>query len=199
VVRRKVSVQETETSWDGIHQGIVQLKECCDNGGCKFPAEMIAGIRLLSAPLNRAINSERSRLSSSAIELVTALLAGLGLSFAPLATSFLPTLIGLCARTNKVFTKRARTCILAIIQGTQSPSLLPLLVRFLGHKSPAVRLVVAEGVLAYLCRPVVDVTRARLLEEVVKSTSRDASADVRKVGRDISEAYKAILPGGIER
>ncbi|KAJ8581368.1 hypothetical protein M405DRAFT_925434 [Rhizopogon salebrosus TDB-379] len=160
---------------------------------------MVAGIRALSTQLNHAISSERSRLSGTAIELVTALLAGLGHSFAPLITLFLPTLIGLCARTNKVFTKRAKTCVLAVIQGTQSQSPLPILVRSLAHKSPAVRLVAAEGILAYLNRPAVDVTRVRLLEEAIKLTSRDASAEVRKTGTKIFEAYKAILPERIER
>jgi hypothetical protein len=59
--------------------------------------------------------------------------------------------------------------------------------------------VAAEGILAYLNRPAVDVTRVRLLEEAIKLTSRDASAEVRKTGTKIFEAYKAILPERIER
>ncbi|OJA14492.1 hypothetical protein AZE42_04438 [Rhizopogon vesiculosus] len=202
VVRGKVSLEETEESWDKIEQGFVQLTECCNNGGCEFAAEMVAGIRSLSRQLNHAMNSERSRLSGSAIELVTTLLAGLGPSFEPLVSLFLPTLLGLCARTNKVFTSRAKACIFAVIENTQSPSLLPYLAESVNHKSTFLRLVAAEGVLACLnCFNPPDIekdTRVRLIEDVIRLTARDASADVRRSGKKIFEAYKALLPDRVE-
>jgi len=198
-----VSLEETEESWDKIEQGILQLTQCCNNGGCEFIAEMIAGIRSLSRPLNHAMNSERSRLSGSAIELVTALLAGLGPSFEPLISLFLPTLLGLCARTNKVFTSRAKACIFAVIETTQLPSVLPYLAESVNHKSNFLRLVAAEGVLACLnCFNPPDIekdSRVRLIEDVIKLTARDASADVRRAGKKIFEAYKALLPDRVER
>lgn len=181
----------------------MQLTECCRNGGCEFATEMVTGIRSFSRPLNHAMNSERSRLSGSAIELVTALLAGLGPSFEPLVSLFLPTLLGLCARTNKVFTSRAKACIFAIIENTQSPSLLPYLAESINHKSIFLRLVAADGVLACLnCFNPPDIekdTRARLIEDVIRLTARDASADVRRTGKKIFEAYKALLPDRVER
>lgn len=202
VVRGKVSLEETEESWDKIEQGIVQLTQCCNNGGCDFATEMVAGVRSLSRPINHAMNSERSRLSGSAIELVNALLAGLGSSFEPLVSLFMPTLIGLCGRTNKVFTSRAKACILAVIENTQLPSILPYLADSLTQKSAFLRLVAAEGVLACLnCFNPPDIekdTRARLIEDVIKLTARDASADVRRAGKMIFEAYKALLPDRVE-
>jgi len=149
------------------------------------------------------MNSERSRLSGSTIELLTALLAGLGPSFEPLVALFMPTLLGLCGRTNKVFTSRAKACMLAVIEHTQSPSLLPYLAESVNHKSAFLRLVAAEGVLACLnCFNPPDIemdTRARLIEDVIKLTARDASADVRRAGKMIFEAYKALLPDRVER
>ncbi|KAG1732186.1 clasp N terminal-domain-containing protein [Suillus paluster] len=201
-VRGKVSLEETEESWDKIEQGIMQLTQCCNNGGCDFATEMVAGIRSLSRPLNHAMNSERSRLSGSTIELVNALLAGLGPSFEPLVSLFMPTLLGLCGRTNKVFTNRAKACILAVIENTQLPSLLPYLADSLNHKSVLLRLVAAEGILACLnCFNPPDIekdTRARLIEDVIKLSARDASADVRRAGKMIFEAYKALLPDRVE-
>lgn len=41
--------------------------------------------------------------------------------------------------------------------------------------------------------------RARLIEDVIRVTARDANADVRKVSRKIFEAYKALLPGRVEQ
>ncbi|KAG2145952.1 clasp N terminal-domain-containing protein [Suillus bovinus] len=201
-VRGKISLEETEESWDKIEQGIVQLTQCCNNGGCDFTTEMVAGIRSLSRPINHAMNSERSRLSGSAIELVNALLAGLGSLFEPLVSLFMPTLLGLCGRTNKVFTGRAKACILAAIENTQLPSILPYLADSLTQKSASLRLVAAEGVLACLnCFNPPDIerdTRARLIEDIIKLTARDASADVRRVGKLIFEAYKALLPDRVE-
>ncbi|OJA08611.1 hypothetical protein AZE42_04842 [Rhizopogon vesiculosus] len=191
-----MSLPETTDSWNTIEQGVLQLANCCNIGGCNFPTEMLAGIRSLARPLNVAINSKRSRLSGAAVESVTAL--GLGLSFQSIIPLFFPSLIGLCARTNKVFTRRAKACIFAAIQNSPSPSLLPSLAKSVSHKSASVRIVAAEGVL--LCLNSLDApkfdhdTRAHLIEDVINSTTRDASAEVRTVGREILEVYKTILP-----
>ena len=165
---------------------------------------MIAGIRSLSRPLNRAMNSKRTKLSGSTIELVTALLAGLGPSFEPLASIFFLSLLGLCAHTNKVLARRAKACVFAVIRDTQSQSLLPYLAESLHHKLTSVRIVAAEGVLAHLncftpSNIENDSRRARLLENVMKLTSRDVSMDVRQLGKKISEAHKAQLADCSER
>jgi hypothetical protein len=181
----------------------VQMTHCCNNGGCEYPTEILAGVRSLSKQLIRAINSERNSLSDAAIALLAALSTGLGRSFAPLVPLFFPTLVGVCARTNKVFTNRARSCIIAVIRGTQSPSILLCLADSLNSKSSSVRLVAAEGILAYLncVRPsaINHDTRASLLEGVLKLTALDASLDVRQIGEEIFRAYKALLPGRVER
>lgn len=164
---------------------------------------MVAGIRSISRPLNNALNSERSRLSGAAVELVTALATGLGSSFEPLASQFVPTLLVLCGRTNKVFTSRARACILAIIQHTQLPSLLPYLADLANHKSVFPRLTAAEGILACLnCFNPPDLekeTRARIVEDFIKSTARDANADVRKASKEVFRAYKTLMPARVAR
>ncbi|OJA13545.1 hypothetical protein AZE42_07330 [Rhizopogon vesiculosus] len=192
VVRRKVTIQETNDSWGTIEQGILQLTECCKNGGCQLATEMIAGVRSLSRPLICAINSSRSRVSGSAIDLISALVSGLGPSFEPLASLFFPSLLGLCAQTSRSFTRRAKACVFAVIRGTQSLSLLSYLVESLHHKSASLRLVAAGGVLASMnCVDPIHIERhARILEDIIQLTARDASADVRKAGAEISLAYK---------
>ncbi|KAJ8581536.1 hypothetical protein M405DRAFT_777378, partial [Rhizopogon salebrosus TDB-379] len=178
------------------------MTACSNNGGCDFPGEMLAGIRSLSKSLTRAINSERASLSGVAIELLTSLSTGLGPSFSPLLHIFLPTLLGLCAKTNKVITMRAKTCIFAMVEHTQSQSVLSLLAQSLNHKASSVRLVAAEGVLAFLnvvnCPAIQNVARARLLGDIIKTTVGDASADVRKAGTKLFEVYKTLVPGRVE-
>ncbi|OAX30837.1 hypothetical protein K503DRAFT_788209, partial [Rhizopogon vinicolor AM-OR11-026] len=52
----------------------------------------------------------------------------------------------------------------------------------------------AKGVLACLNFKPLNDTHAHLIEGVIKSTSQDARADVRKAGKNILQAYKTILP-----
>ncbi|KIJ61361.1 hypothetical protein HYDPIDRAFT_31445 [Hydnomerulius pinastri MD-312] len=203
VIRKKVSLDETEDSWDAIAQGVSGLTDLCNNGGCEFPSDLVTSIRSLSRPLVNAMNSERSRLSGPAIELVTALATGLGSLFEPLASLFVPPLLALCSRTNKVFTTRAKACIMTIIEHTQLPSLLPYLAEMGTHKSAFPRLTAAEGIMACLnCFNPPDLekdSRARVVEDFIKLTARDASADVRKASKKVFEAYKTLMPGRVNR
>ncbi|KAF8554713.1 hypothetical protein OG21DRAFT_1496817 [Imleria badia] len=201
-VRKKVSLDETEDTWDTIAQGVLHITRLSTNGGCEFPSDMVAGIRSVSRPLNSALNSERSRLSGAAVELLTSLATGLGSSFDPLVSIFFPTLLALCGRTNKVFTSRARACILAIVQHTRLPSLLPHLAEMAKHKSAFPRLTAAESILACLnCFNPPDLekeTRAHVVEHFIKLTARDASADVRKASKDVFNAYKTLMPARVD-
>ncbi|KAH7913878.1 clasp N terminal-domain-containing protein [Hygrophoropsis aurantiaca] len=202
-VRPKVSQDETEESWDSIAKGVVHLTLLCSQGACEFAPEVVDNIKPLGRPICRAINSERSRLSGPAIELVDALATGLGSSFEPLLHVFVPTLLNLFSRTNKVFTTRAKACMLVVIEHTQLPGILPYLVDALSRsKSPSPRLTATECVLACLnCFNPPDLekdSRARLIEDVIRATARDASADVRKASKRVFEAYKALMPSRVD-
>lgn len=202
-LRTVLSLIETEDSWDSIANAITQLNHLCRNGACDFPAELVVSIRTFSRPLNSAMCSERSRLSGAAINLLCTLASGLGTELEPLLPLFFPALLNLCTRTNKVLITRARACILAHIENTQLPAILPYLSEASKDKSISLRITVAEGVLACLnCFNPPDLekeVRARLIEDVIRTTARDASADVRKVSRKVFEAYKVLLPGRVEK
>ncbi|KAH7888796.1 clasp N terminal-domain-containing protein [Phlebopus sp. FC_14] len=202
VARKKVSLSETEDSWNAIAQGISHLTLLCNSGGCEASSDMVSGIRSLSRPLNNALKSERSKLSGTAVELMTALAHGLGTSFEPLVSLFMPTLLDLCGRTNKVFASRARACIIAIIEHTQLPSLLSYLSDAATHKSSFLRLTAAEGLITCLnCFNPPDLEkepRARMVEDFIRIAARDASADVRKSCKKIFEAYKTLMPSRVE-
>ncbi|EIW82946.1 hypothetical protein CONPUDRAFT_164002 [Coniophora puteana RWD-64-598 SS2] len=200
-VRTKVCLAETEESWDAIAGGISHLTALCNQGGCEYPAELTNAMRSLSRPLSSAICSERSRLSGAAIELVTTLAAGLSSAFDSLLPIFLPTLLNVCSRTNKVFTTRAKACIVTIIENTQLPIILTYLADAVKNKSISLRLTAIEGVLSCLnCFNPPDIekdARAKLVEEVIKATARDANSDIRKVSKKVFEAYKALMPGRV--
>ncbi|OAX42343.1 hypothetical protein K503DRAFT_663674, partial [Rhizopogon vinicolor AM-OR11-026] len=165
-----------------------------------FTTEILAGIRSISKPLNLAMKSERTMLSASAIQLVTALSAGLGPSFEPIVSLFVPTLLRLCIQTEKVSRRIANACIFTLIDNTLElrPSLLP----YLGEldESTALRLVAAEAILACLNSASFSVpniamdTRARLIEDVIELSAQNESVDVRKAAKDIFDAYKVVFP-----
>jgi hypothetical protein len=152
--------------------------------------------------ITAAAASERSRLSATAVECIATLAAGLGPSFDPLVPLFIPTLLSLCSRPNKIFISRAKATIQTIIDQTQLISLLPYFVGALRDKSVTLRLIAIESVLSCVQSfnpPDLEKdARARDVEAAIKLTATDASADVRKVSRQVFDAYKILLPTRVE-
>ncbi|OAX33102.1 hypothetical protein K503DRAFT_553243 [Rhizopogon vinicolor AM-OR11-026] len=199
-IHKKMSLTETEESCDKIQQGILDLTERYDIGGCKVTTEVLASIRSLSKPLSIVMKSERTMLSCSAIELVTAFAAHLGPSFEPLVSLFVPTLLELCVRTDQVLRTLAKACIFALIENTLTlrPSLLPYIAEL--DESAALRSLAAGGILACLNSASFSLpnipsdTRARLIEDVIELNARGHRADIRTAGKDISDTHKVYSP-----
>lgn len=147
--------------------------------------------------------SERTRLSGAAIDLVSVVASNLGSSFDPLLPVFLPVLLSLCARTNKVMITRARSCIVVIIEATQLPSILPYFFQSIKDKSASLRLTAAEGTLNCMnCFNPPDLekeARARDIEGIIHATATDTQADIRAIGRRLFEAYRLLFPSRVER
>jgi len=194
---------ETEDSWDSISRNIQALALICHSAASELPNDLVHTLRSLARPLTSSMVSERTRLSGPAIDLVRVVASGLGPSFDPLIPTFLPVLLAICGRTNKVIITRARTCITTIIETTQLPSILPYFLQSIKDKSATLRLAAAEGTLTCLnCFNPPDLekeSRARDVEAVIRSTATDAQADIRAIGRKLFDAYKLLLPGRVER
>ncbi|OCH93134.1 hypothetical protein OBBRIDRAFT_725457, partial [Obba rivulosa] len=202
-IRDSVCLPESDETWDTIAHAIQRLASLTRGSALVFGPYFITSIRTLSRPLTGAITSERSRLSGIAIDLVCVLSDVLADLFTPLIPLFLPTLLVLCSRTNKVFITRAKACIATIIQNTRSISILPYLLDAAKDKSSSLRLAAAEGALACLNSfnppDFEKEPRAREVEGIIRAVATDANADVRKIGRQIFEAYKVLLPKRVER
>ncbi|KAF8070259.1 clasp N terminal-domain-containing protein [Lyophyllum atratum] len=202
LLRPKITLPETEDSWEIISKALQSLSDLCLNGACDFPTELISTVRSISRPLTSSMVSERTRLSGVAIDLTSAVAAGLGTLFEPLLSIFMPVLLSLCGRTNKVLITRARLCITNIVETTQLPSILPYFIQSIKDKSTSIRLTAAEGTLSCMnCLNPPDLekdTRARDIETVIRTTARDAQADIRAVSRKVFEAYKLLLPSRVE-
>jgi len=200
--RTSLSLAETEDTWDTISNALLRIIALSKGGACDFPTILTSSIRSLYRSITAAAASERSRLSAAAVECIATLAAGLGPSFDPLVPLFIPNLLSLCSRPNKVFISRAKATIQTIIDQTQLISLLPYFVGALRDKSVTLRLIAIESVLACVQSfnpPDLEKdARARDVENAIKLTATDASADVRKVSRQVFDAYKILLPTRVE-
>lgn len=201
--RASLSLAETEDTWDTISNALLKIIALSKGGACDFPTTLTSSIRSMYRSITSAAASERSRLSAAAAECIATLAAGLGPSFDPLVPLFIPTLLSLCSRPNKVFISRAKATIQTIIDQTQLISLLPYFVGALRDKSVTLRQIAIESVLACVQSfnppDLEKEERTRDVEHAIKLTATDANADVRRVSRQVFDAYKILLPTRIER
>jgi hypothetical protein len=201
--RVSISLAETEETWDTISNALLRIVALSKGGACDFPTTLTSSIRSMYRSIASAAASERSRLSATAVECIAALASGLGPSFDSLVPLFIPTLLSLCSRPNKVFISRAKATIQTIIGQTQLISLLPYFVGALRDKSVTLRLIAIESLLACVqCFNPPDLekdARARDVENAIRLTATDASADVRRISRQVFDAYKILLPARVER
>ncbi|KAF8967036.1 clasp N terminal-domain-containing protein [Flammula alnicola] len=201
-LRPNLFLEETEDSWEKIAKAITSLIKICENGGYDVnPSEMVTALRASHRPIISAMNSERTRLCLIPLELLRALATAMGGEFEQLLPVFMPPLLALCGRTNKVVINGARKSIFTIIESTQLASVLPYFLQNIKDKSASLKLVIAEGTLACLnsCNPpdLEKESRAAEIEAIIRATARDANADVRKVSRKIFESYKILLPSRV--
>ncbi|KAI0779674.1 clasp N terminal-domain-containing protein [Fomes fomentarius] len=198
-VQDALTVTETEETWDSIGKALSRFAALCNGNANNYPTELVAVLRASSRSIGSALNSERTRLSGTATEFITTAVTALGSSFEPLIPHYFPTLLTLCTRANKVFITRAKAAIAAFIEYTHAPMIIHYAAESIKDKSVTLRLAAAETLM--LCMKTFNPpdlekeARAREIEAVIRSTAVDASADVRKMGRKIFDAYKILLPG----
>ncbi|CAA7265510.1 unnamed protein product [Cyclocybe aegerita] len=196
-------LEETEDNWEKTARSMNAFSKICTDGGYEVAGlEVVNAFRGAHRPIIGAMNSERTRLSGCALDLVNSVATAVGKDFEQLLSIFMPPLLALCGRTNKVVTNRARSVIFNVIEVAQLASVLSYFLRDIKDKSTSLRQVIAEGTLAVLnsCNPpdLEKEARAKEIEAIIRGTARDANADVRKVSRKIFESYKILLPSRVE-
>lgn len=203
-LRHDLCLEETEDNWEKILKAMEAFIKIGGKGGYEIaPVEVVTALRNFYRPITNALNSERTRLCGAALDLVSSVASGLGRDFDQIMALFMPSLLSICGKTNRVIINRTRNTILCIIESTQLASALPYFVQCVKDKSATLRLVVAEGTLACLnsCNPpdLEKEARARDIETIIRSTARDANPDVRQVSRKVFDSYKILLPSRVDR
>lgn len=156
---------------------------------------------ILLRPWYRQLLSERTKLSGTAAEVLNSVAPRLAERFEPLVNAYVPPLLLLCARTNKVALKRAEKCLQLIAKHCRLSSMLPLLREACKDKFAGLR-VVAVGTAATLIeyggktklnRKVTDV------EAIVQSAATDSNVEVRHTCKRLFELYVVVWPERVER
>lgn len=201
-MRDALALDESEENWEKIAQALQRLSHIVNDCVTELHEELIAATKGLAKQVTNALDSERSRLSCCATDLITTLAINLGPSFEALLRYFVPPLLSLATRSNKLFVSRAKACLMSIAENSQLPSLLPYLRDAVTNKSISLRLVSTDVVLKCLnCYNPPDLetsARAEDIESIIRATARDANADVRKASRQIFEIYKILLPNRVD-
>ncbi|CAE6431343.1 unnamed protein product [Rhizoctonia solani] len=193
---------ETEENWDKISRAIQTIAALTRGGAAELDVEFIKEIRGFSALILNSMNSERTRLANIAVDLFTVIMPPLGHRFEPFIGVFVPTLIKLLGRTNKVFISRATAALHAIISHCPHPRILVELRVMVNDKSAPLRVLVAGAVL--LCITQWDwsipsfAAKAGDIEIVIRTFGTDSNVEVRKVTRQIFDQYKQEFPDRVE-
>lgn len=228
---------ETEHTWEGIDLALKRFHAVVRGGVTKsYPELLVNGlrekdvvrglVRSVSAFPSAALRvnkqmlihgflptkqmiTERTRLSSTMLDLLASL-TRLGALFSPLLPLYLPPLLRLLCRTNKLYISRATATLSRIIDNTRLSDILKYIVsewKGEGGKSASYRLGAVQATLE-----MVEVTgeedggmkrrierRVEDVEWVVKSGAVDRDAKVRDVSRKVFEVYRAVWPERVDQ
>ncbi|PWZ01618.1 hypothetical protein BCV70DRAFT_205364 [Testicularia cyperi] len=190
---------ETEHTWQKIEKALARLQALTRGGAFKY-ANFVPHVKHCSQPINNSLLSERTILSGTAGDLLNSIAPRLAESFDALVPIFVPTLLLICARTNKIAVKRAEKSLHLIIKHCRLASVIPLLREAIKDKGQGLRAVAANAFTLVLelterdrlSRRVVDV------ELAIKSGATDSNPEVRQATRRIFELYIAHWPERVE-
>ncbi|UTT96871.1 hypothetical protein NDA17_001067 [Ustilago hordei] len=190
---------ETEHTWQKIEQSLLHIQAITRGGATKWP-DFIPLLKENASPINDALLSERTKLSGTAGDLLNSIAPRLGDKFEPLVAVFVPTLLLICARTNKVAVKRAEKSLHLVVKHCRPTSVIAYLKEAIKDKGQGLRAVAARTLVLAL-----EVTEKEKLgrrvgdvEACVKSAATDSNPEVRKLAKRLFELYLDIWPERVE-
>ncbi|KAG8900680.1 hypothetical protein FRB99_005817 [Tulasnella sp. 403] len=212
-VQTTLSLPETEDNWEKISLGIQTFVAIARGGASKYDPEFVNAVKANYRPIVTSMASERTRLSTTALEFVSTVAPLLAVRFEPLVPLFVPAVLKLLTRPNKVFITRAQAALSKIIENCHLPTIVPYLRDAVKDKSQSLRLGATEATLLVIeqfDRSLLDVREAataittRLrgnvedIEAIIKDTARDANPNVRQTSRKVFEKYREIWPERVD-
>ncbi len=121
--------------------------------------------------------------------------------FEPLVPVFVPTLLLICARTNKVAVKRAERSLHFIVKHCTPPSVVSYLREAIRDKGQGLRAVAAGTLVLVLEHTDKDRLTRRVadVEACIKSGATDSNPEVRQTTKKLFELYVSIWPERVEQ
>lgn len=145
--------------------------------------------------------SDRGRLSGVSTDLLQTFAPRLASHFYPLIHLYLPPLIRLLARPNKVYLKRAEKCLQTIIVHCPLPNILIHLRNGLDDKSDACKRASAIGVERAVLEwdhSIWNEKGLEVLELCIRKMATDRDADVRKTGKRVWAHFMEVWPERVD-
>lgn len=151
--------------------------------------------------------TERTRLSGSALDLLSAAAGIAAGSFGPCIIIYLPVLIKLLGRPNKIYVTRTAGCLSELLHNTKQAGIIPFLAEGTSDKSTTVRKCCVELVLQVLAggpkksllidRHLLD-KRVSNIEDVIRRGATDKEVKIRDTSRQLWDIYKREWPDRVE-
>lgn len=210
---------ETEENWDRMERAFLVLASVVRGGAYKLDADFMPGVRTIARATTNAVSihvyqllgeldvlkywfkmlSDRSRLSGTAVELLTVIGARLGAKFEPLIPLYIPAVLKLCTRSGKIYVNRAQNCLKLFAAYCRVPSLVTLLKESIDDKSVTLRFAVTDALHDLLSTSVRDglPRKGKWVEDVeiiIKTAATDASPETRKMCRRAYVSYAQLWP-----
>ncbi|CAO3645159.1 unnamed protein product [Cunninghamella echinulata] len=198
------SKKESEDNWQQFDQALTNIKQWATNDKIHRYPGFVDHIKLLHKPIISSLTSERTRLATTANDLLKELSKAMQRKYELIHDLFAPTLIKLFARTNKVHMKNALICYKSIIEHSKIPRNTKKLCMVLRNNNnnnketnnKSVRYCVTEclntiiqvNATADLIKFVDDI------ENAIKSTAMDPAPDVRSSIRMCYKLYCEKIP-----
>lgn len=145
--------------------------------------------------------SDRGRLSGAATDLLATMAPRLALHFAPLALLYLPPIIKLLARPNKVFLRRSEKCLHLIVSHCPVPTIIPLIMDGVQDKNEGCRRACAVAVQEIVNKWEKSAMGKHMtdIEGAMKRMATDKNPECRKAGKAVWQRYKVVWPERVDR
>ena len=141
--------------------------------------------------------SDRGKLSGVATDFLTSMAPRLASSFIPLIPLYVPPLIKLLARPNKVYLRRAEKSLHTIAQYCAHPSFILLVKQGVDDKSDTCRRA-CGGVLAFVLQTwevgMMGNKGMLEVEDAMRRMATERDAEVRKIAKGMWEVYNELYP-----
>ncbi|EKD02119.1 hypothetical protein A1Q2_03481 [Trichosporon asahii var. asahii CBS 8904] len=194
---------EREDTWEKFERALIRFAAITRGGGYKHLELYVRGVGNKGVGLRivDCMLSDRGRLSGVSTDLLQTFAPRLAAQFHSLIHLYLPPLVRLLARPNKVYLKRAEKCLQTIITHCHLPSILIYLRNGLDDKSDACKRASAVGVERAVLEWDRDIWNEKgldVLELCIRKMATDRDADVRKTGKRVWALFMDIWPERID-